>query len=193
VATVDVVGPPEHDAPSSRPAREHITGETGTTAVVDWPAPGATDDTDPDPAVACNPASGSPFALGATTVTCTATDASDNASSGSFLVTVRQQVEAWWGSPLVTDAVPALIGQLGRTIPLNCGRDRREAPGLIAERLEACARRPPRHARRRLLRVEDGLGAHLRRGPGRRPLAALATVDDAHVGSAVIGSSPTPP
>jgi hypothetical protein len=48
----------------------------------------ATDDTDPNPVVACAPKSGSAFPLGATTVNCTATDASGNRSKGSFVVRV---------------------------------------------------------------------------------------------------------
>jgi hypothetical protein len=48
----------------------------------------ATDIVDPAPAVACAPPSGSDFALGTTTVDCTATDASGNQSAGSFPVTV---------------------------------------------------------------------------------------------------------
>ena len=40
------------------------------------------------PRVACNPASGSVFAIGTTTVNCTATDASGNSSACSFAVTV---------------------------------------------------------------------------------------------------------
>ena len=47
----------------------------------------ATDIVDPSPAVACSPASGNAFLLGATTVTCTATDASGNTIAGSFNVT----------------------------------------------------------------------------------------------------------
>lgn len=57
-------------------------------ATVSWPAPTATDDADPSPAVACVPASGSVFGVGETTVTCTATDASGNATTGTFKVTV---------------------------------------------------------------------------------------------------------
>jgi hypothetical protein len=48
----------------------------------------ATDDMDPSPVVVCQPASGSTFPLGTTTVTCTATDATGNQSSCSFDVTV---------------------------------------------------------------------------------------------------------
>src|SRR6185369_3628302 len=46
----------------------------------------ATDAVDGDVAVTCTPASGSTFPIGATTVTCTATDASDNTAAGTFAV-----------------------------------------------------------------------------------------------------------
>ncbi len=49
----------------------------------------ATDDTDPHPVVSCAPASGGVFPLGDTTVHCSATDASGNRATGSFLVRVR--------------------------------------------------------------------------------------------------------
>jgi hypothetical protein len=49
----------------------------------------ATDDFDPHPSVWCAPASGSLFPIGDTTVHCTATDASGNASHGSFTVHVK--------------------------------------------------------------------------------------------------------
>jgi len=49
----------------------------------------ARDLSDPNPALVCNPASGTVFPLGTTTVSCTATDAAGNSSSGSFPVTVR--------------------------------------------------------------------------------------------------------
>ena len=48
----------------------------------------AGDDCDTAPVVVCEPASGSSFPIGVTTVTCTATDASGNSSSCSFTVTV---------------------------------------------------------------------------------------------------------
>ncbi|WP_461163109.1 HYR domain-containing protein [Arthrobacter sp. R4-81] len=48
----------------------------------------ATDTVDTNPAVTCAPPSGSVFPLGATAVTCTATDASGNQVAGSFIVTV---------------------------------------------------------------------------------------------------------
>jgi len=52
-------------------------------------APTATDDVDGSVAVTCVPASGSTFALGTTTVNCSATDAAGNTATGSFTVTVK--------------------------------------------------------------------------------------------------------
>ncbi len=49
----------------------------------------ATDNLDPQPVVSCAPPSGSLFAVGATTVSCTARDVSGNSSSGSFTVQVN--------------------------------------------------------------------------------------------------------
>ncbi len=119
----------------------------GTSAVVSYATPTATDDTDPDPQVACAPASGSTFALGDTTVTCTATDAAGNTSQGTFVVTVRQ-LAGTWGRPLSDGEVPALVGQPGRTIPVKLdlvsggaaqGPGQVDAPALALDRLTACA------------------------------------------------------
>ena len=49
----------------------------------------ATGDVDDAPDVVCAPPSGSVFAIGTTTVSCTATDSSGNTSDGSFTVNVR--------------------------------------------------------------------------------------------------------
>ncbi|MGD1015346.1 MAG: peptidoglycan-binding protein, partial [Roseiarcus sp.] len=58
-------------------------------ATVTYAAPTATDAVGGTAAVSCSPASGSTFALGVTTVTCTATDRFGNASHSSFSVTVH--------------------------------------------------------------------------------------------------------
>jgi len=69
----------------------NATGPQG--AVVTYTAPTATDESgdNPGPSVSCTPASGSTFAVGTTTVTCTATDSDDANSpvSQSFTVTVK--------------------------------------------------------------------------------------------------------
>jgi hypothetical protein len=71
-------------------------------------APTATDDVDGNVAVVCAPASGSLFPLGTTTVTCGAHDAANNASSGSFTVTVRDTTPP--AAPVLT-ATPGVLDQ----------------------------------------------------------------------------------
>ncbi|MFM1768571.1 MAG: hypothetical protein RJA22_1100 [Verrucomicrobiota bacterium] len=78
------------------------TQTAGTTpgscsGVVTYPAPVATDNCTVSPTVVCNPASGSTFARGSTTVNCTATDAAGNTRSCSFLVVVNDTE-----SPVIT-------------------------------------------------------------------------------------------
>src|SRR5262249_6344939 len=57
-------------------------------AIVSWPTPAAADNCTQEVSVTCNPPSGSTFNTGVSTVTCTATDASNNSSSCTFTVTV---------------------------------------------------------------------------------------------------------
>ena len=56
-------------------------------AVVTYPLPAVTDNC-PGVSVACTPPSGSTFAIGTSTVTCTATDAAGNSASKTFQVTI---------------------------------------------------------------------------------------------------------
>jgi hypothetical protein len=58
------------------------------TAAVTYATPAATDNCSAVGSVTCTPSSGSSFPKGATTVTCSATDASGNSSSCSFTVTI---------------------------------------------------------------------------------------------------------
>jgi hypothetical protein len=60
-------------------------------AVVSFNA-AATDAISGDVSVQCTPASGSTFALGTTTVSCSAADAAGNTANGSFTVTVRDTI-----------------------------------------------------------------------------------------------------
>jgi Tol biopolymer transport system component len=53
----------------------------------------ATDDIDPNPTLSCDPASGSTFPIGTTTVECTATDSSGNSTNESFNVVVKGAAE----------------------------------------------------------------------------------------------------
>jgi len=68
----------------------NATSPTGTKVAH---AATATDDIDPNPVVSCSPTSGSVFAIGATTVNCTANDASGNTATASFTVHVKGAAE----------------------------------------------------------------------------------------------------
>ena len=70
----------------------------------------ASDNTGISPEVLCSRASGDPFSLGTTTVTCTATDASGNSTTGSFNVLVQDT-----SAPSITapaDVTAEATGQL---------------------------------------------------------------------------------
>jgi hypothetical protein len=64
----------------------------GTGAAVEFAAATASDLVDGAVTPVCDAASGDTFPLGATTVTCTAADVAGNTGSGSFVVTVAEQV-----------------------------------------------------------------------------------------------------
>ncbi len=64
----------------------------------------------------CTPASGSTFALGTTTVGCTATDAHGNEATGSFKVQVQY---AWSGFLAPINANGSSLFKLGSTIPVE--------------------------------------------------------------------------
>lgn len=70
------------------PANITTNATSSQGAVVTYIPPTVVDEDSPLPAVTCSPASGSTFPIGATTVTCTATDSSGNSVSASFQVTV---------------------------------------------------------------------------------------------------------
>ena len=76
--------PPTLNLPTSKSAE--ATGPSG--AAVTFSAT-ATDANPASPAVTCLPSSGATFALGTTTVSCSATDTAGNTASGTFPVTVQ--------------------------------------------------------------------------------------------------------
>ncbi len=79
-------------------------------AVVTYTTPTATDDTGCTATVACTPASGSTFAIGTTTVTCTATDAANQTGTCSFTVTVNDTQAPTVACPanITTSAAPGM-------------------------------------------------------------------------------------
>jgi len=84
-------------------ADETAEATSAAGAVVNYVNPTATDLVDGTVTVVCAPASGSTFALGSTTVNCSATDAHNNAATASFAVTVKDTTP-----PAITD-VPGNI------------------------------------------------------------------------------------
>ncbi len=100
VTVVDTT-PPELDLPAD--ITEEATSASG--AEVTYTA-SASDLVDGDVAVQCTPASGSMFALGTTSVSCTATDANGNTASGSFDVNV---VDSTPPQILSVDATPGVL------------------------------------------------------------------------------------
>jgi alpha,alpha-trehalose phosphorylase len=68
----------------------NATGPSGATVSYQVTA---SDDTDPNPSVVCDPPSGSTFAIGTTVVSCTAADASGNRATASFDVHVKGAAE----------------------------------------------------------------------------------------------------
>jgi outer membrane protein assembly factor BamB len=82
----------------------------------------AEDAIDPNPSLSCTPPSGSTFPIGTTKVTCTATDASGNQSTGSFNVTVI----APWDITLTLaakDKVNTRTGAVTIAGTVKCNRD----------------------------------------------------------------------
>jgi HYR domain-containing protein len=72
----------------------------------------ATDGTDSSPTVTCRPASGATFAIGSTTVDCTATDHAGNTTSGAFAVTVegaKDQLNDLIQKVVASTSLPATI------------------------------------------------------------------------------------
>ena len=87
---------------------EEATGPNG--AEVTFEA-SATDDVDGSVDVTCDPASGSTFPLGETTVNCKATDAAGNEATGSFTVTVQDKTPPTLTLPSAPPAAEATSPQ----------------------------------------------------------------------------------
>ena len=91
-------------------------------ATLTYAVPTASDAVDDSVAVSCLPASGSFVPLGASTVTCTATDDSGNVGSASFPVSVTfDPGVAWsaeWDTP-IAGRPASLDANHGRTVPIK--------------------------------------------------------------------------
>jgi len=85
--------------------------------VVTYTAPTASDVVDSSVDVECLPASSSTFAIGTTTVTCTATDGSGNSAQSQFTVQVSL-LTALWKEPINGPSV-VNVAKAGRVIPVK--------------------------------------------------------------------------
>jgi hypothetical protein len=123
------------------PADQQVTAQGPFGALVTYTA-SATDDIDGSVAVTCAPASGSLFAVGATLVSCTATDAVGNVGGATFTVTVVNPNTAGLlagatvqglgpaGTRVVFSAARTTGGQSGASV-LAIGRLGSGAPALF--------------------------------------------------------------
>ena len=118
VTVVDTLGPAITVPP---PRTVSTTKRTGK--VVEYGA-SASDVVDGAVAVACAPASGSLFAIGTTTVTCSARDRRANASSAAFAVTVLLKVKRTTRS---TAMISPKFGAIVRSAPMLRWRPVRKA------------------------------------------------------------------
>jgi len=91
VVDADTTPPVLHDVPTGL---ELFTMDPAGAALA-YAMPTATDDRDPTPTVACMPPPGDLAPVGASSVTCSATDATGNASSATFPVVVHLTAAAW--------------------------------------------------------------------------------------------------
>jgi peptidoglycan hydrolase-like protein with peptidoglycan-binding domain len=65
-----------------------VQATSASGVIVNYPTPTATDEVDGTVPVSCNPASGSLFAIGTTTVSCLATDTAGNTTTSTFVIIV---------------------------------------------------------------------------------------------------------
>jgi hypothetical protein len=103
------------------PADRTVTTTDPSGATLDFDLPAAADVVDPTPTVLCSPAAGTSIPLGPTTVTCSATDASRNVASGSFVVTVEHvathTASAVWLEPVGVGG--SIVANRGRSLPVK--------------------------------------------------------------------------
>jgi len=98
-------------------ANVNATASSNSSAVVTYTLPTATDLVDGAVAVSCLPASGATFAVGSTTVTCSAHDAAGNAATSTFQVIVSY---AWTGFFNPVDNLPTVnTTKAGSAVPVK--------------------------------------------------------------------------
>ena len=107
----DTTPPVLHDVPTGI----ELTTTNPAGALLVYTPPTATDDRDPAPTVVCVPPPGSLAPVGASEVTCTATDAAGNTSTATFPVFVHQ-ASILWEEPVGGETM-SIRG--GRSVPVK--------------------------------------------------------------------------
>jgi hypothetical protein len=113
VTVVDTTGPSISGTPADVTAE--AAGPGG--AIVTYAQPTASDLVDGVVGVACDPASGSTFAIGATLVTCSATDAAGNTGEQAFNVLVQDTTSPVLGLP--ADLIAEATGPTGAEVAFS--------------------------------------------------------------------------
>jgi hypothetical protein len=184
--TEATVEPPAEDKTppviTGMPADVTVAATSAAGAVVTYPNPTATDNVDGTDPVTCVPPSGSTFAVGTTTVTCTSTDKAGNGAMATFTVTVTagEAEEAEEAPPTAVTQLQQLLRGVGAS-RIQRGV-RFELSGLLADALRSLAHTPGLDQRwRQCTAQQRALGdlgqfiSLIRLGErGRRPLIAPA-------------------
>jgi hypothetical protein len=124
--TVEDTTSPQLTLPSGVAAE--ATGPDGAAAT--WTAT-ASDVVDGAVDVSCSPASGTTFALGATTVECSATDQAGNGATGSFEVTVADSTAPELDLP--TGIITEATGPAGAVVTYRAGASDAVAGDMVAD------------------------------------------------------------
>jgi hypothetical protein len=117
IVTVSDTAPP---IPAAPPATVIAYATSTAGATVAYTAPAFTDAVDGAIAAHCTPASGSKFAPGKTTVTCTASDAHGNAGAASLTIWVQYQAPTdgtFFLKPIRSDG--SSVFRVGRAVPVK--------------------------------------------------------------------------
>lgn len=116
------------------PSSQTVNARSPAGAIVSYVV-SADDAVDPSPVVSCAPASGSTFAIGAATVSCTASDAAGNEARGSFTVRVRGAVEQIVS---LVDKTLAYLDQPGPAPALRARLEQAAADLVASKKAFAC-------------------------------------------------------
>jgi HYR domain/FG-GAP-like repeat len=131
--TVNDTQPPAINCPANVSATAAASCPLATGQVVGYKPPQATDNCAVQ-SVVCNPPSGSTFPVGSTTVTCTATDTSNNVAQCSFTLTVGTlclQDETNAGNVVVINAATGEYRFLCSGVLVSTGRGTLNTKGCI--------------------------------------------------------------